>query len=452
MSFQYDLFVIGAGSAGVRMARWSASLGAKVGLCEEFRVGGTCVIRGCVPKKFMVYASHFYEEMEIMKGFGFMNSQTDFNWQVLKSNRDKEIERLSGIYSKLLEKVDFYNGKGKFIDPHTVKVGDEKITAKIIVIAVGSTPTFPQGVKGIEYALSSNDIFELKARPSSVLIIGGGYIAVEFAGIFNGLGSKTSMVIRKEQVLRGFDQDVRNYLQLEMQKKGIEFFCNRSLLEIKKTEFGNKVYFDDGQTLEVEQVICATGRHPNIEGLELERMGLELDRGRIKVDSQFQTTVPSIYAIGDCANQFNLTPVATREATLLAEFLFKDNHKKDQKIAMDYSYIPTAVFTSPPLAYVGLSESEAKKQYQDIEVYMTDFRPLKYALSDFKERTMMKMIVDKKTQRVLGLHMVGMDSPEIMQGFAVAIRSGALKSDFDATIGIHPSSAEEFVTMRTPVK
>ncbi len=447
MSYDFDLFVIGAGSGGVRAARWSAGLGAKVAICEEGRYGGTCVIRGCVPKKLMYYSSMFRDEMKSMENFGWSIDGASFDLSKLKNVRDKEIERLSGIYQNLLKNagVSIIDGQGTLIDQHTVEVNGKKFSAKNILIAVGGKPTF-LNVPGVENAISSNEIFELKEVPKKLVVVGAGFIGVEFAGIFNGFGSHVEMVIRRDKILRGFDEDCRSFLMEEMEKKGISFNINSNVEKIEKKNDHYVVTLDSGKILDADQILFATGRSPKTDGLGLESVGVQLEQnGKIIVNDKFQTAVPNIYAIGDCANNKNLTPVATKEGTLLAEYLVNGTEFK-----MDYSDVPEAIFSQPSLSCVGPTEVEAKSIYKDIDVYLSSFRALKHTLSGIEEKTFMKLIVDKKSNRVVACHMVGADASEIMQGIGIAIKGGLTKADFDRTIGIHPSSAEEFVTMRNP--
>jgi len=443
--YHFDLFVIGGGSGGVRAARWSAGLGARVGICEQDRYGGTCVIRGCIPKKLMVYASEFSHDIEGMGPYGWSIEKQSFDWVTLKKSVDNEVERLSQIYQKLLKdkNVTVFHDSGKIIDPHTVQVGDKVLTAKRILIAAGSKAS-TLDIPGKEHILTSKDVFNLEKCPSKILIIGGGYIAVEFAGIFNGLGSHTTLILRREHVLRGFDQSCREFLQEEMIKKGISFKTETNLSKIEKK---NNSYFattHQGEIIEADAIIHAVGRVPYTDHLGLKEIGVQVnEKGGIIVNDYFQSSVESIYAVGDCIDKVYLTPVATTQGTYLSENLF---NKKDLK--MDYSNIPSAIFSQPPLSTVGLSEQMAKEKGFSVDIYESRFRALKHTLTGLEEKTLMKLIVDSKTQKVIGAHIVGKDSAEIMQGIAIAIKCGATKKDFDQTIGIHPSSAEEFVTMR----
>ncbi len=443
-NFDFDLFVIGAGSGGVRAARWSAGLGAKVAICEEYRYGGTCVIRGCVPKKLMLYASEVSHEMKIAQSFGWSIGESQFNWKALKQNRDKEVQRLSDIYRTLLKNknVEMIDGRGVITGPHEVSIGTQTFSAKKILIATGASPYTPL-VEGGEFIKNSNDVFLMENRPSKVLIVGGGYIAVEFAGIFKGLGSDVSIAIRSEKILNGFDDEVRCFVATAMEKKEIRFLRETKVKKITKGAKGFDVDFGNS-TENYDLVFYATGRHPNTKNLGLEELGIEMGKnGKIIVDEKFQTNISSIYALGDCIDRMALTPIATTEGTLLAEHLF---NKKP--LRMDYSAVPSAVFSQPCLAVVGPTEEEARKKYSEIDVYTSEFRALKYTLSDINERTFMKMIVETSSQKVVSLQMVGKDAAEIIQLGGVCVKAGLTKEAFDQTIGIHPSSAEEFVTMR----
>ena len=445
MTKTYDLVVIGGGSGGVRVARWSASLGAKVALCENDRMGGTCVIRGCVPKKMMVMAAQFQSEMNCAQDYGWQLGASTFNWPQLKNVRDQEIARLSGLYRKMLDsnQVDCYLGAGKLLGNHQVEVDGQTLSAKHIVIATGGKPQLPK-ISGIEHVLTSNDLFELKEQPRKVVIVGGGYIAVEFAGILNGLGSEVTLVIRRSHILRGFEQKAREFLQDQIVASGVTLkTCGVDKITLSADDKKN-VHLGDGQTIEVDAVIYATGRVPNTSELNLEAENIEVNQvGAIQADHLPQTAASDIYAIGDCTDRVNLTPVATTEGTILAERLFNDGTKE-----MNYQFIPSAVFSWPPLASVGPTEEEARQQYGELDIYQSDFRPLKYTITQMTERTLVRLLVERKTQRVVACHMVGIDAPEIMQGVAIAIKAGATKEQFDNTIGIHPTSAEELVTLR----
>jgi glutathione reductase (NADPH) len=446
----FDLFVIGAGSGGVRAARFSANFGARVGVAEERYLGGTCVNVGCIPKKLLVYASHYAEDFrDAAKGFGWKVAVEGFDWSALIENKNREIERLNGVYDGLLSGAGaaHIEGHGKIIDPHTVEVAGKQYTADTILLATGGWPKLPE-LPGIEHAISSNEVFFLEDQPRRVLIVGGGYIAVEFAGIFNGLGSDVVQVYRGPLFLRGFDDDVRAHLAGEIRKQGVDLRFDTNVTEIEKTADGLRATLTDGSTLDVDQVLYATGRAPLTDNLGLENVGIETNaKGAVPVDEYSRTKVPSIYAIGDLTDRINLTPVALHEGSCFANTLYNDTPMKPV-----HRDVPAAVFSQPPVASVGLTETQARQTYAEIEVYDSTFRALKHTLTDGEERTYMKLIVDRKTDRVVGLHMVGPDAGEMVQGFAVAMKCGATKAQFDSTIGIHPTSAEEFVTMREPRK
>lgn len=443
-SFDFDLFVIGGGSGGVRAARWAAKLGARVALVEKSRLGGTCVIRGCVPKKFMVYASEFSHDAAVMKDYGWDITLGSFNWSQFKKSRDSEVERLSGIYKRMLEGsgVELFEGVGCIDGENTVLIKGKKITAKHILIAVGSRPYLPN-FKGVEHTLTSNQFFKLEQRPQKVLIAGGGYIAVEFAGILRGLGSDVSVVIRREHILRGFDQDVREFLQDQMSEKGISFLTEQTIEEIEKEGEQFHVTFSDKSRITYDAVLMAQGRVPATEDLQLNKIGIDHTDGKIKVDARFATSLNSVYALGDCVNDHNLTPVALNEGMILAENLFNEQNMK-----MNYENIPTAVFSQPPIGTVGISEEQAKAKGFSVDIYMSSFSPLKFALSSHKEKCLMKLIVDSDSQVVLGVHIVGKDAGEMIQGVGIAVKAKLTKDQFDSCVGVHPTSAEEFVTMR----
>ena len=451
MNYDYDLFVIGGGSGGIRAARWSAQLGAKVAVCESDRLGGTCVIRGCVPKKLMVYGSEFSQCFEQAASYGWEFDKPKLNWKVFNENRDAEIKRLEGIYNKLLvnSKVDLIKGKGVLKEANKVEVSGRSYTSRFILIATGGWPQFLP-VKGKELALSSNDVFSLKEKPSSMVVIGSGYIGLEFASIFQGLGTDVTLLYRRDLVLRGFDLDIRKRLQEEMIKKGITMASGRSPLKLERKGKQIEVHDDKGKVYLADQVLMATGRTPNVEGLNLDSLNIRKNnKNQILVNENFKTSLPSIFAIGDCASTpYQLTPVATAEGMIVSEHLFSKKAKK----SIQYNNIPTAVFTQPSVGTVGLSEEQALEQGQEIEVFESHFRPLKLTLTTDQEKTYMKLIVCKKTNKVLGCHLVGEAAGDIVQGFAVALKGGLTKEAFDQTIGVHPSSAEEFVTMRIPRK
>jgi glutathione reductase (NADPH) len=448
-TYDHDLFVIGAGSGGVRAARMAAGLGKSVAIAEDRYFGGTCVNVGCVPKKLYVYASQFSESFSAAQGFGWSAETHAFNWSVLVANKDKEIQRLQGVYDRLLQDsgVNVINGRARIIDAHTVQVGDIKYSAERILVATGGWPFVPN-VVGKEYIITSNEIFNLKVLPKRIVIVGGGYIAVEFAGILNGLGVEVNIFERGDKVLRGFDEDIRDFLIQEMMNKGIKFYFNTSVDRIEHHGHDFVVYTEDGLAVETDLVMYATGRMPNSKGIGLDLLGVIVDEmGAIEVNDEYQTNVPSIFALGDVTNRVNLTPVATAEGMALVNNLYGVKSGK-----VDYDNIPTAVFSQPNIGTVGLAEAVARREYpDDIDVYKSVFKPMKNTLSGSNEKTMMKMIVVRSTDKVVGMHMVGQEAGEIIQGMAVAMRAGATKAIFDSTIGIHPTAAEEFVTMRKPV-
>lgn len=448
-SYDYDLFVIGGGSGGVRAARMAAGCGARVGIVDEYRYGGTCVIRGCVPKKLLSYAAHFHEDFEDAPGYGWTAEGVRFDWAALIANKDTEIDRLERVYETLLQNagVEVYRGRARLTGPHAIDVAGKHISAERILIATGATPFYPHE-PGWEHGITSNDAFHLPALPKSIAVCGGGYIAVEFASIFNGLGVETTLIYRRSKILRGFDTDVRETLHAEMAKKGVTFRYGVIVDSIDKIDGGVRLHLSDGETLEVGEVMAATGRDPNVKDLGLDAAGVELAAGgAIRVDAYSKTTQDNIYAIGDVTNRMALTPVAIQEAMAFVDTVYRGTPR-----AMDYACVPTAVFSHPQVAGVGLTEDQARREAVAIDVYRSTFRPLKHTLSGRDEHTMMKLIVARESGRVLGAHMVGLDAPEIVQGIAVAIKSGATKADFDATVGIHPTAAEEFVTMRNPIE
>jgi glutathione reductase (NADPH) len=445
----FDLFVIGAGSGGVRAARFSAARGARVAVAEEGALGGTCVNVGCVPKKLFVYASHFRDEMsEAVAGYGWTVGQAGFDWPTLRDNKTREIERLNEIYAGLLRDagVRHVPGRARVVGPHAVEVAGERFTAENILVATGGWPTRPD-IPGAELGVTSNELFYLESLPRRAVIVGGGYIAVEFAGIFHGLGVDVTQLHRGPLFLRGFDDDVRRHLAEQMQGRGIDLRFEATVTALAKARSGLRATLNDGSQLEADLVLFAIGRHPNSSDLGLEDVGVELaPDGSIKVDAWSRTSLQSIWAIGDVTNRVNLTPVAIHEGVCLSETLFGKAPRSP-----DHENVPAAVFSQPPVGTVGLTETDARQRYGEIDVYRTTFRALKHTLTHGHERTLMKLIVDRKSDRVVGLHMVGAEAGEIVQGFAVAIKAGATKADFDATLGIHPTVAEEFVTMRTPV-
>ena len=446
--YDYDLFVIGAGSGGVSAGRRAAAFGAKAIICEEFRVGGTCVIRGCVPKKLFTYAAHYAEDFEDAVGFGWQQAHPGFDWPTLIANKDAEIDRLNGIYIRMLNNagVDLIEDRGVLIDPHTVEVEGKTITAETILVATGAQPFRPD-IPGVEHTITSNEAFHLEELPQRAVVVGGGYIAVEFAGIFNGLGSQVTQLYRGEQILRGFDDDVRAMLAEEIGKKGIDLRVESQVERIDKANGHLDVTLSGGESIAADIVMYATGRNPNTDGVGLEEAGVELDdKGAVKVDQYSKSSVPNIYAVGDVTNRMNLTPVAINEGRAFAETLYAK-----QPRSVDYVNVPHAVFSNPSVGVSGLSEARARQQYEAIDIYKSRFRPMKHTMTGRDEQTLMKLIVDVATDRVVGVHMVGPDAAEIVQGMGIALTCGATKAKFDATIGIHPSAAEEFVTMREKV-
>ena len=450
MTYDFDLFVIGAGSGGVRAARFSAGYGARVAVAESRYLGGTCVNVGCVPKKLLVYGAQFADEFEHAEGFGWTPGQASFSWPTLIANKNREIERLNGIYRKLLvgSGVTLLEGHARLLDEHSVEVGGKTYSAERILIATGGWPHIPD-IPGHEHAINSNQAFFLDELPRRVVVVGGGYIAVEFASIFNGLGAQTSLLYRGELFLRGFDNSLRTHLHEELGKRGLDVQFNTDIARIDKQADGSlQATLKDGRTLEADCIFYATGRRPMLDNLGLENTGVTLDdKGYIEVDDEYQTKAPSILAIGDVIGRVQLTPVALAEGMAVARRLFKpDEYRK-----VDYRMIPTAVFSLPNIGTVGLSEEQAREAGHQVKIYESRFRPMKLTLTESDERTLMKLVVDADTDRVLGCHMVGPDAGEIVQGLAIALKAGATKQVFDETIGVHPSAAEEFVTLRTPV-
>ncbi len=445
--YDFDLFVIGAGSGGVRAARMSAGHGAKVAIAEEYRYGGTCVIRGCVPKKLFVIASHFRENFEDAAGFGWDVPSWSFDWKKLVEAKDKEITRLEGFYTSGLNNANVtqFSDRAEIVDAHTIRLVNENrtVTTDKILIAVGATPFTPE-IPGAEHSITSNEAFHLEELPETITVVGGGYIAVEFAGIFNGLGVKTKLLYRGPKILRGFDEDLRDGLTEELSTAGIDVQTEANPSEIIKLENGYKVILEDGSEFETGLVMYATGRVPKVQGLGLENAGAELgSKGEIVVDEHSKTNVDSIYAVGDVTNRANLTPIAIREGAAFAETVFNNN-----PTTVNYDCIPTAVFSQPEIGTAGLTEAEAREKYGEIDLYKSAFRPMKNTLSGRQSRMRLKLIVDAKSDKVLGCHILGPDAAEIIQSVAIAMNMGATKKDFDATIALHPSAAEELVTMR----
>jgi len=445
--YDYDLFTIGAGSGGVRASRIAGQHGARVAVAEERYLGGTCVNVGCVPKKFLVYAAGFGAAMEDAAGYGWSVGDRSHDWATLIANKDKEIQRLNGIYRRLLEGagVTVFDGRAKLIDEHTVEVAGQRVTAERILIATGGWPELPDQPGAKEYGITSNEVFSLPEFPKRLIVAGGGYIATEFASVFNGLGAEVTQLYRGHRILRGFDDDVREFLIDELIKTGIQLRFNTIIDRIEKAGDCLMVTLSDGRQLEADAVVYAIGRRPMTAGIGLEGVGVELDaRGAIKVNADYQTSVPNIYALGDVTNRVNLTPVAIAEGHALADTLFGGRPR-----GVAYDNIPTAVFSIPPVATCGLTEAEARAKFGAVDIYRTSFKPMLHTLSGRDQRTLMKLIVDRESQRVVGCHMVGTDTPEMIQGIAVAMNAGATKQVFDRTIGLHPTAAEEFVTMRT---
>ena len=446
MTYDYDLFVIGAGSGGVRAARVAAGLGKKVAIAEDRQLGGTCVNVGCVPKKLFVYGSHFHEDFDNAKAYGWTSGDASFDWPTLRDNKTREIERLNGIYGNLLDNagVELINGRAELTGANTVMVGGQEYSAERILVAVGGWPFVPE-FPGSEHAITSNEAFYLDEFPGKAIVVGGGYIAVEFAGIFQGLGAETDLLYRRDLFLRGFDHDIRTFVADEVAKKGIGLHFNTDIERIEKLENGQlRAHLKDGKTMDADTILYATGRVPKTTGLGLDAAGVATQpNGAIIVDDYFQTSVPSIYALGDVIDRVQLTPVAITEA-----MQFVGHTYQGERDELDYSLIPTAVFCQPNIGTVGVSEEQAREQHDEVKVYRSEFRPLKHTLSGSSERCLMKMITAGADERVVGIHMAGADSGEIIQGMAVAVQMGATKADFDRTIGIHPTSAEEFVTMR----
>ncbi len=450
MAYDYDLFVIGAGSGGVRAARLAAqTYGAKVAIAEEYRYGGTCVIRGCVPKKFMVYASEFGREFEHAKGYGWsLPGEASFDWATLIANKDAEIDRLSAIYMRLLDNagVTLFSERAEFVDAHTLRLAKcgRTVTAKHILIATGGTPYRPLELDGQELGITSNEAFHLPKRPEHVIVAGGGYIACEFAGIFNGVGAQTCQLYRGETVLRGFDMDVRTAVHAELKRKGVRVITSAVFSKLEKTSAGILAHMTNGMSLEVDTVMYAIGRLPNTAGLGLEAAGVAVnERGAVVVDAYSKTSVDHIYAVGDVTDRLALTPVAIREGAAFARTVFGG-----KPTAFDHETIASAVFTQPPVGVVGLTGRQAREAHGAIDVYKTSFRPMKHMLTGDEERVLMKLVVRREDEVVVGVHMVGADAPEIIQMAAIAVKAGLTKQAWDDTCALHPTIAEEFVTLR----
>lgn len=444
-AYDFDLFVIGAGSGGVRAARMAGSYGARVAVAEYRELGGTCVNLGCIPKKLFSHAAQYRYDFEDARRYGWVSEVPSFTWETLRENKNAEIARLNGIYERLLQEagVQLINGRARIVGPHVVEVGGNRYSAERILIAVGGRPHRPEGL-GIEHGITSDEAFHLETLPKQAIVIGGGYIAVEFAGIFAALGVETTLVHRGQLVLRGFDEDIRKSLTEELEHHGVRLKLGQTIDRTEKKDGKLVSYTSTGEVINSDIVLLAMGRKPFTDGLGLESANIEVDeRGAIKVDENFRTTCDSIYALGDVINRVTLTPVAIYEAMALTRTLFK---KEPQ--AVDYDAIPSAVFSHPPIGTVGLTEAQAIEKYQQVDVYDSKFKPLKHTISGREQRSYMKVIVQRSTDRVVGMHMMGDDAPEIMQGFAAAIKAGITKATLDRTVGIHPTAAEEFVTMR----
>jgi glutathione reductase (NADPH) len=451
VDFDTDLFVIGGGSGGVRAARVAAGYGARVMIAEEYRIGGTCVIRGCVPKKLFVIGSHVLDEIEDAAGFGWTIRQVSFDWTTLIANKDKEIARLELAYTNNVEKsgVTIVKTRAVLEDSHTVRLTTgKKVTAKYILIATGGAPNHGPAVPGIEHVISSNEAFHLKELPKRIVIQGGGYIALEFAGIFNGYGSDVTVIYRGENILRGFDEDVRKHVRAEMEKKGITIITGCTVAKVDKHGRDLTTHLSDGSSIASDQVLFAIGRHPNVAHLGLEAAGVAINPANcgIQVDDWSKTSVDNIYAVGDVTHRTNLTPVAIREGHAFADTVFGK-----RPVQVDHASIPSAVFSQPEVGTVGLTEEQARAQFGRVDIYKTDFRPIKATMSGRDTRVLMKLVVDGVSDRVLGCHIVGDNAAEIIQGIAIAVKMNATKADFDATFAVHPTAAEELVTIRTPV-
>ncbi|MEQ8265123.1 glutathione-disulfide reductase [Pseudohaliea sp.] len=443
----FDLFVIGAGSGGVRAARMAAGFGARVAIAEDRYLGGTCVNVGCVPKKLYVYASEYGKGFDDAREFGWQSTLEGFDWHTLRDNKKNEIARLNAVYRNMLRGAEatLIDGRARIVNANTVAVGDDHYTAARILIATGGWPSVPD-IPGREHALTSNEIFDLDEFPERLVVVGGGYIAVEFAGIFNGLGSKVTQLYRGPMFLRGFDADIRAHAAQEIRKTGVDLRFETNVEAIEATAGGYRLLLNDGSFLEADAVLYATGRKPHLEGLGLENVNVELTHhGTIAVDAHFRTTEHNIFALGDVIGGMELTPVALAEGMAFARHEFGD-----PKVPVDYDFIPTAVFCQPNIGTVGFTEEQAELEFGEITLYKADFRPMKHTITGRDERTFMKLIVDDATDRVVGVHMMGPDAGEIIQGIAIALKAGATKATFDSTIGIHPTAAEEFVTMREP--
>ena len=445
---ELDLFVIGGGSGGVRAARLAAQRGAKVAVAEMAALGGTCVNVGCIPKKLYSYAAHFSDAFEEAHGFGWPVKRPEFDWELLKANRAAEIARLNAVYEAVLvaAQANLLHGRARIVSPHEVEVDGQHYRARHILVATGGHPVRPQ-MPGAEHAVSSSEMFDLPRFPQRLVVVGGGYIACEMASIFRGLGARVTQLVRGARLLRGFDDEIAAFLAVEMGKKGVDIRLGTHVQRIDREGGTLRVVQHDGQLLDADTVLFATGRRANIAGLGLEDVGVALGaRGEVVVDAHYRSSVPSIFAIGDVTDRLQLTPVALAEARVVVDRLFGGGERR-----LDYEFVPTTVFTHPSLGTVGLTEAQAHERFRAVRSYVSAFRSLKHSLSGSSERTLMKLVVDDASDRVVGLHMVGAEAGEIVQGFAVALRAGATKALFDSTVGVHPTAAEEFVTMREPV-
>jgi len=447
--FDYDLFVIGAGSGGVRAARLAAGMGARVAIAEDRYMGGTCVNVGCVPKKLYVYASEFGKSFKDSEGFGWRVGEANFNWSILRDNKKEEILRLNSIYERLLEApgAEVIHGRARILGPQNVEVNGSRFSTERILIATGTWPYVPE-FPGSELVLTSNEIFDLEQFPQRLLIMGGGYIATEFAGVFNGLGSEVTQLYRGELFMRGFDDDIRSFLADEIRKSGVDLRFGSQIRAVHSAGDAFRVELDGGGELDADAILCATGRRPNVADLNIESTKVKFsEEGFIQVNEHFQTDEPSIFALGDLIGGPQLTPVALAQGMAFAKTQFGE-----QPASVDYEYIPSAVFSQPSIGTVGFTEREARERFDQVTIYRSEFKPMKHTLSGREERSVMKLVVEDTNNRVVGVHMVGPDAGEIVQGMAIALRCGATKDDFDRTVGIHPTSAEEFVTMREPVE
>jgi glutathione reductase (NADPH) len=451
MKYDYDLFVIGAGSGGVRAARIAALAGARVAVAEEYRIGGTCVIRGCVPKKFLVYGAEFSQMLADAPGYGWTVGNASFDWPTLRDRVQNEVTRLSAIYTTNLAKagVAAFEERAELVDAHTVKLGKSgsEVTAERILIATGGRPYLPEGLPGLELGISSNEAFLLEKFPERALIVGGGYVALEFANIFHGLGSKVRILHRSDKLLRGFDDDLRAHMHIELERGGTQLTMKATLTKLEKTEGAIRATLSTGETVDTDMVLFAVGRIPNTQGLGLERAGVKLDKaGAVIVDEFSQSCVESIYAIGDVTNRMNLTPVAIRDGHAFADTVYNN-----RPVPVDHSFVPSAVFGRPPIGTVGLSEADARRSYDAVDIFRTSFRPMRNMLTDNQERTLMKIVVDCKSNKLLGVHVAGEDAPEMVQLAAIAVKAGITKQQWDSTMALHPTAAEELVLLREKV-